>query len=272
MMQGQQRLIPRSGSRYRSNFNRAFFPVTDYTMLRPILVSAFAALASCESSCIMAENGDTCLNAVSGSSMIQHRKITATHHKAPPLVEVDEELKAPALIEEEVEVKSNSTESPQEWTSLVNEKRGMHGACPLEWAAPLASGIKEWVDGLTSLHHADSYHIPPPGGPCGENLAWASNGITPSEAVDMWYNEVNDCATPPPGCQTPKPGTMTGHFTAMVWKGSETMGCAISNDGNYAGCRWKAKDYLSAETPNMAMPGLYEANVGATGEHASGCR
>ena len=203
--------------------------------------------------------------------MIQHRKIAALH-QAPALVEVDDELKAPSLIEEEVQVKANSSDSPQEWTSLVNAKRANHGACPLEWAAPLADGIKTWVDGLTSLHHADSYHIPPPGGPCGENLAWASNGVTASQAVDMWYNEVNDCATPPPGCQTPQPGKMTGHFTAMVWKGATTMGCAISNDGNYAGCRWKAGDSLSADTPNMAMPGLYEANVGATGEQASGCR
>lgn len=64
---------------------------------------------------------------------------------------------------------------------------------------------------------------------------------------------------------------MTGHFTAMVWKGAKTMGCAISADGNYAGCRWKAGDTLSADTPNMAMPGLYEANVGVLGEAPSGC-
>jgi len=157
------------------------------------------------------------------------------------------------------------------WVSLVNAKRADHGACPLAWAQPLADGIKEWVDGLTSLVHADSYHIPPPGGPCGENLAWASNGITAEQGVQMWYDEVNDCADPLPGCQTPLPGKMTGHFTAMMWKGAQTMGCAISADGNYAGCRWKAGDSLSADTPNMAMPGLYEANVGVLGETASGC-
>jgi len=157
------------------------------------------------------------------------------------------------------------------WVTAVNAKRADHGACPLTWAQPLGDGIKEWVDGLTSLVHADSYHIPPPGGPCGENLAWASNGITSEQAVDMWYNEVNDCANPLPGCQDPQPGKMTGHFTAMVWKGAKTMGCAISADGNYAGCRWKAGDSLSADTPNMAMPGLYEANVGVLGEAPSGC-
>merc|ERR1719329_1459591 len=171
--------------------------------------------------------------------MIQQRKFTRPNQKAPALVEIEETV--------------NSTDSPS------------------EWAQPLAQGIKEWVDGLTSLHHADSYHIPPPGGPCGENLAWASNGITPEQAVQMWYDEVNDCATPPPGCQQPQPGKMTGHFTAMVWKGARTMGCAISNNGQYSGCRWKAGDRLSADTPNMAMPGLYEQNVGATGETPQGC-
>jgi len=165
----------------------------------------------------------------------------------------------------------DSGADPDVWVNAVNAHRADHGACPLTWAAPLADGIKEWCDGLTSLHHADSYHIPPPGGPCGENLAWASNGITAEQAVQMWYDEVNDCASPLPGCQEPKPGKATGHFTAMMWKGATTMGCAISADGNYAGCRWKAGDSLSADTPNMAMPGLYEANVGALGEAPTGC-
>ena len=184
----------------------------------------------------------------------------------------EEEVQVPAVVDSLVETAvTKSSDSPDEWVHLVNEKRANHGACPLAWATPLADGMKEWVDGLTSLHHADSYHIPPPGGPAGENLAWASNGVTAAQSVDMWYNEVNDCATPPPGCQTPKPGKMTGHFTAMVWKGARTMGCAISANGEYSGCRWKAGDQLSADTPNMAMPGLYEANVGGVGESPSGC-
>jgi len=173
--------------------------------------------------------------------------------------------------EEPADAPAGAEGGEEPWVALVNAKRADHGACPLTWAQPLADGIKEWVDGLTSLVHADSYHIPPPGGPCGENLAWASNGITAEQAVEMWYNEVNDCANPLPGCQDPLPGKMTGHFTAMVWKGAKTMGCAISADGNYAGCRWKAGDTLSADTPNMAMPGLYEANVGVAGEAPTGC-
>jgi len=158
----------------------------------------------------------------------------------------------------------------EEWVSLVNAKRAAHGACPVAWAQPLADGIKEWVDGLTSLRHSNSYYIPPPGGPAGENLAWASNGISAERAVEMWYGEVNDCPSLP-GCQVPLPGKVTGHFTLLVWKGGKTLGCAISADGNHAGCRMKAGDRLSADTPNMGMPGLYEANVRQLGEAPTGC-
>jgi len=111
--------------------------------------------------------------------MIQMMKVSVPD-KAPALIEVEDEV--------EEKVDKTQSDSASEWTSLVNEKRANHGACPLQWTEPLAQGIKEWVDGLTSLHHADSYHIPAPGGPAGENLAWASNGVTAQTSVDMWYN------------------------------------------------------------------------------------
>lgn len=155
------------------------------------------------------------------------------------------------------------------WVDLTNAKRGLHGACPLTWSQDMADGMKDWVDGLTTgMVHSDSYHLPPPQGPAGENLAQSSGRITPETSVSMWYNEEHDCASLP-GCQEGVNGAVVGHFTALVWKGAREMGCAISDNGNFAGCRYRAGDTLSGDTPNMR--GHYVENVGSLGETASAC-
>ena len=64
---------------------------------------------------------------------------------------------------------------------------------------------------------------------------------TTGEAVDMWYNEVDD-----PGYDFSNPGWDygTGHFTQVVWKGTTEVGCGVANGwvccryyppGNYMG-------------------------------------
>lgn len=138
--------------------------------------------------------------------------------------------------------------------------------------------MKEWVDGLTTdMEHSESYQLPPPAGPAGENLAWSSGTITPETSVNQWYNEVHDCLSLP-GCEHGVEDgvfvdgvdeAVVGHFTALVWKGAREIGCAISDNGHFSGCRYKAGDTLSYDTPNME--GGYDQNVGVVGEAASGC-
>lgn len=154
------------------------------------------------------------------------------------------------------------------WVELHNARRAQHGACPVVWNEAVAEGMQEWVDGLTSLQHSNSYQMAPPQGPAGENLAWGSPSISPDQTVQMWYDEVSDCTTLP-GCEHGEGGAAVGHFTAMVWKGVKSIGCAISQNGQYAGCRYRSGDHLSADTANMG--GSYVNNVGPTGESSSGC-
>lgn len=155
------------------------------------------------------------------------------------------------------------------WVHLHNEKRALHGACPIVWNEAVAAGMQEWVDGLTNLEHADSYGLPPPQGPAGENLAFSSGQLTAEQTVNMWYNEVNDCITLP-GCEHGRNGAATGHFTSMVWQGVQSIGCAISPNGHFSGCRYRSGDRLSSDTANMA--GQYVSNVAPSGSAASGCR
>jgi hypothetical protein len=62
----------------------------------------------------------------------------------------------------------------------------------------------------------------------GENLARNSNVATLGEsswASDTWYAEIND-----PGYDFNNPGFSNGigHFTQMVWKDTQKLGCGVS--------------------------------------------
>lgn len=119
----------------------------------------------------------------------------------------------------------------------------------------MANDASSYISGKTSMQHSDSYGLSPPAGPAGENLFSASWAASPQEAVDMWYDEVHDCATGAQftdGCAQPAAGKMTGHFTAMVWKGVKEIGCAFSDlKAGLIICRYKAGNSLSNDTPNM---------------------
>merc|ERR1719181_2135922 len=116
------------------------------------------------------------------------------------------------------------------------------------------------------MRHAPSYDIPPPAGPCGENLAWSSVPLSAASAVEMWYSEVDDCAGGPnfmDGCPNGIGGAAVGHFTAMIWAGVQEIGCAFSNSNSptLIICRYKAGDSLSMDTPNMNKPANYPNHV-----------
>lgn len=142
------------------------------------------------------------------------------------------------------------------WTDATNAKRALHGACPVVWNQDLADGIQAWVDSLTSLVHATGIGV-------GENLIWGSAGFTSEEQiVDRWYNEVDDCQQLP-GCgdNDVDDYMVVGHFTTVVWKDVKSIGCAISSDGFFAGCRYDTEGQCG---PNCQ--GRYAANVGDFGE------
>jgi len=118
------------------------------------------------------------------------------------------------------------------------------------------------------MSHSDSYGIPPPAGPSGENLAWSSHGRSPMNAVQAWYSEVADCITLP-GCQNGRGGKATGHFTAMIWKGAREIGC-FENTENVQACRYKGGDTKGASTPNMG--GHFAVNVPPRVKSFSDCK
>eukprot|EP00747_Dinoflagellata_sp_TGD_P124690 gnl/TRDRNA2_/TRDRNA2_174041_c0_seq4.p1 gnl/TRDRNA2_/TRDRNA2_174041_c0~~gnl/TRDRNA2_/TRDRNA2_174041_c0_seq4.p1 ORF type:complete len:334 (+),score=79.55 gnl/TRDRNA2_/TRDRNA2_174041_c0_seq4:114-1004(+) len=153
----------------------------------------------------------------------------------------------------------------KEWVSEHNKFRCMHGVPPVTWSDPVAQDASKYITPLTKMKHADSYGVAPPAGPAGENLYWTSAQASPIPSVKAWYSEVNDCNGGPEGftdgCANGVGGKPTGHFTAMIWKGVKTIGCATNANGQMTICRYKAGDSLSMDTPNMNKPSNYPNQV-----------
>lgn len=99
-----------------------------------------------------------------------------------------------------------------------NQARAQHCAPALEWSAELATTAAAWAERLASrgcrLEHSQ--------GGLGENLYAATAGSrTPRDAVQVWVDERQSYDFDRGGFSM-----QTGHFTQVVWKGTERVGCA----------------------------------------------
>jgi hypothetical protein len=153
-----------------------------------------------------------------------------------------------------------------------NVFRCMHNAPANLWSNPVADDIKTYLAGKTSMVHSDCYNVAPPAGPAGENLFMGTGSYTPGFATQSWYSEIDKpgCGNPGfPGCGPNGPVSGTGHFTAMIWKGVQKIGCT-SNANGIKGCRYKAGDTKGTDTPNMG--GAYTINVFAPARGFAECK
>lgn len=114
-----------------------------------------------------------------------------------------------------------------------NGWRARVGVPPLRWSTDLASRAQAWADRLAA-HGCRLEHRP--SSPLGENLFLAgplgSSGgapaparVTPDQVVDAWGAEQVDYSYDRNACAS---GRACGHYTQLVWAGSETVGCAVA--------------------------------------------
>ncbi|XP_047156173.1 pathogenesis-related protein 1A-like [Vigna umbellata] len=94
------------------------------------------------------------------------------------------------------------------------------------WDEKLASYAREYLmqryEDCKLIHSNSNY---------GENIFWGkTRNWNPSEATFYWYEEKQwydfktlTCAPPPKSC---------GHFTQVVWRDSDRIGCALQNCHN----------------------------------------
>jgi len=117
------------------------------------------------------------------------------------------------------------------WLADHNHFRGLHGAQPVAWDVDLEAKAQAWASKLNTgnvLQHSDAYNTWPPSG---ENLAWGYGGCRSKHykgnydqhcAMASWYEEYYLWN----GVGDWKRVGGIGHFTAMVWKGIDAIGCA----------------------------------------------
>ena len=110
-------------------------------------------------------------------------------------------------------------------TAAHNRIRAEKGVGDLAWDGALAQVAQDWADTLAAddcafMHSTTGY---------GENLyAFSAAGqVTPDTVVDAWASEEAwyDYAT---NTCTPPEGGSCGHYTQVVWAGSERVGCGVS--------------------------------------------
>ena len=79
-------------------------------------------------------------------------------------------------------------------------------------------------------------------------MGWNSWSNRPDTwATQAWYDEIDDYDYENPGFSFG-----TGHFTQVVWKGTQKLGCA--EVGQFTTCRYEPPG-------NITNPGYFEANV-----------
>ncbi|XP_074845113.1 cysteine-rich venom protein latisemin-like [Carettochelys insculpta] len=129
------------------------------------------------------------------------------------------------------DVASLSTDNADQQKEIVDKhntlRRGVRPSArnmlKMEWSPEAAANAKRWANQCTLSHSPpDSRRT---GVPCGENLYMSSAPHSWSDAIQAWYNEVENFVY---GVGATSPGSVIGHYTQMVWYISYQIGCAIA--------------------------------------------
>lgn len=128
-----------------------------------------------------------------------------------------------------------------------NAYRAQHHAPKLVWDDSMARYATRYASKCKFQHSH---------GPYGENLAAGFKSV--NLAVSKWYNEKNQYSFSNPGFSK-----TTGHFTQLVWKSTERLGCGYVSCNGENGIPGK---YLVCEyspAGNVINEGFFEENVQA---------
>ncbi|XP_067625342.1 uncharacterized protein [Eurosta solidaginis] len=107
-----------------------------------------------------------------------------------------------------------------------NKYRAHHGSPPSSLDRDLCNYAQEWARNLANrniLQHRSNNSY-------GENIYMTmgnENGVSAQDAVQRWYDEVRNYSFKNGGF-----GGSTGHFTQVVWKGSQRLGVGVARSGH----------------------------------------
>ncbi len=120
----------------------------------------------------------------------------------------------------------------------------------LMWSAELAKDALAWAKHLAAINEMD--HDVSARGREGENLfAGTANSFAYSDMVGMWGNEKRSFRYDVfPTC-TVNRTEVVGHYTQIVWKNTQFVGCALASNGqtDFLVCRYAAPGNIVGEKP-----------------------
>src|SRR5918992_1662873 len=123
-----------------------------------------------------------------------------------------------------------------DWANSIlavhNSERAAVGVPPLVWSDSLAAGAQAWAEHLvttrTFAHATDAEK----GCPCGENIAtfsWFWGPTSPNGGgTSNWVAEKQNWQG---GVLTQENWYQTGHYTQMVWRNEQEVGCGAAPPG-----------------------------------------
>jgi len=121
---------------------------------------------------------------------------------------------------------------------------------PLVWSAELASDALVWAKNLAKMDKGQ--HDANIRGKEGENIWWGTaGGFSPADMVNFWGSEKKGFVYGVfPDCKTGR-SVVVGHYTQMVWKNTQAVGCALVSNGktDYLVCRYSAPGNIEGEKP-----------------------
>jgi uncharacterized protein YkwD len=120
----------------------------------------------------------------------------------------------------------------------------------LSWSPALAKDALAWAQHLASIDKGE--HDQDIRGQEGENLWWGTAGAySYSQMVAMWGNEKKSFKYDVfPNCSTNR-GAVVGHYTQIVWKNTQSVGCALVSNGrtDFLVCRYSPPGNVVGEKP-----------------------
>ena len=120
----------------------------------------------------------------------------------------------------------------------------------LSWSPALAEDALAWAQHLAKINKGE--HDRTIRGKEGENLWWGTAGAySYTEMVGMWANERQSFKYDSyPNCTTDR-SAIVGHYTQMVWKNTQFVGCALASNGetDFLVCRYSAPGNIVGEKP-----------------------
>ena len=131
-----------------------------------------------------------------------------------------------------------------------NVYRSALGLPPLQWSPALASDATVYARHLAQIDKGQ--HDQDVIGKEGENLWWGTaNAFAFGDMVEAWAAERKSFRLGFfPDCRASR-SAMVGHYTQMVWRNTQSVGCALAGNGqnDYLVCRYSPPGNVIGQKP-----------------------